>query len=128
MTKGLSEDELIIIVCVAAAVLALLFLISVLVCVYCCKKGKNEKVESGEDEKTPGPDDQPHPDKSFYENLPFHGLKQPPTEVISPRLSADMDYADADYKDLYVEGPLGYRKISENKANITKSESNENGL
>ena len=45
MTKGLSEDELIIIVCVAAAVLALLLLISVLVCVYCCKKGKNEKGE-----------------------------------------------------------------------------------
>ena len=48
--------------------------------------------------------------------------------MISPRLSADMDYADADYKDLYVEGPLGYRKISEKQANITKSESNENGL
>ena len=48
--------------------------------------------------------------------------------MISPRLSADMDYADAEYKDLYVEGPLGYRKISEKKANITDSESNENGL
>jgi len=128
MTKGLSEDELIIIVASTAAALALLLLISVLVCVYCCKKGKDEKVNSGEGKKTPGPDEQPHPDKSFYENLPFHGLKQPPTEVISPRLSADMDYADADYKDLYVEGPLGYRKISEKQANITKSENNENGL
>ena len=49
-------------------------------------------------------------------------------QVISPRLSADMDYADADYKDLYVEGSLGYRKISEKQANITKSENNENGL
>jgi len=128
MTKGLSEDELIIIVCVAAAVLALLVIISVLVCVYCCKKGRNKKVENVGDKKTPAAVDQPHPDKSFYENLPFHGLKQPPTEVISPRLSADMDYADADYKDLYVEGPLGYRKISEKNANISKSESNENGL
>ena len=26
-------------------------------------------------------DNQPHPDRSFYENLPFHGLKQPPKEV-----------------------------------------------
>ena len=40
-------------------------------------------VESDGNKKTPGPDDQPHPDKSFYENLPFHGLKQPPTEVDS---------------------------------------------
>ena len=45
MTKGLSEDELIIIVCVAAAVLALLVIISVLICVYCCKKGKNKTGE-----------------------------------------------------------------------------------
>jgi len=127
LTKGLSEDELIIIVAVAAGVLALVLVISILVCVYCGKKGKGEKGENGE-AKTPKTDDQPHSDKSFYENLPFHGLKQPPKEVISARLSADMDYADADYKDLYVEGPLGYRKISENTANQNKSETNENGL
>ena len=39
-----------------------------------------------------------------------------------------MDYADAEYKDLYVEGPKGYRQLSENKANMNKSEANENGL
>ena len=39
-----------------------------------------------------------------------------------------MDYADADYKDLYVEGPMGYRKLSENKANDKKNQSNESGL
>ena len=48
--------------------------------------------------------------------------------MISARLSQDMDYADADYKDLYVDGPLGYRKISENKANVDNNEANENGL
>ena len=26
-------------------------------------------------------DDQPHSDKSFYENLPFQGLKSPPKKV-----------------------------------------------
>ena len=110
-----------------------------------CNQSFQFLVENVGDKKTPAAVDQPHTDKSFYENLPFHGLKQPPTEVdsawaniihycvyivqvISPRLSADMDYADADYKDLYVEGPLGYRKISEKNANISKSESNENGL
>ena len=56
-------------------------------------------------------------------NIYYHAL-----QVISARLSADMDYADADYKDLYVEGPVGYRQVSENKANVNKSEPNENGL
>jgi len=127
LTKGLSEDELIIVITIAAAVLALLLVISLLVCFYCGKKGKGEKVQSskGKNSKSDG---EPHTDKSFYENLPFHGLKNPPKQVLSPRLSADMDYADADYKDLYVEGPMGYRKQSENKANTKKSETNANGL
>ena len=43
LTKGLSEDELIIIFEVAAGVLALVLVISILVCVYCGKKGKGEK-------------------------------------------------------------------------------------
>ena len=33
---------------------------------------------SGEKEKK---DEQPRPDKSFYENLPFEGLKSPPPKV-----------------------------------------------
>eukprot|EP00092_Neocalanus_flemingeri_P025444 GFUD01027586.1.p1 GENE.GFUD01027586.1~~GFUD01027586.1.p1 ORF type:complete len:1098 (+),score=293.63 GFUD01027586.1:126-3419(+) len=127
LTKGLSEHELIIIIFVAGAVLALLLVISILVCFYCGKKGKGDKVQS-EEGKTPKTDSQPHSDKSFYENLPFHGLKTPPKQVINPRLSENMDYADADYKDLYVEGPMGYRKQSENKANMSKSETNVNGL
>jgi len=127
LTKGLTEEELIIIVAVAAAILALLFVLAIILCIYCARRGKEEKYEKTEVNQGK-PDNQPHPDRSFYENLPFHGLKQPPKEVISARLSQDMDYADADYKDLYVDGPLGYRKISENKANLNKNEANENGL
>merc|ERR1711892_954381 len=107
LTKGLSEYELIIIISVAAVVLALPLVTSILVCCYCGSKGKEEKVQSTKD-KTPKTDGRPHSDKSFYENLPFQGLKSPPKQVISPHLSDDMVYADAEYKDLYVEGPKGY--------------------
>lgn len=127
-TKSLTENDLIIILAVAAAVFALLLIICIVVCIRCSKsKAQPEKVSANGKESDKG-DIAPHPDKSFYENLPFHGLKQPPKEVINARLSQDMDYADADYKDLYVEGPMGYRKLSENKANDKKNQSNESGL
>ena len=39
-------------------------------------KGKSKDVENGN-----GNHQQPSADKSFYENLPFHGLKSPPKQV-----------------------------------------------
>ena len=48
-----------------------------------CNQSFQFLVENVGDKKTPAAVDQPHTDKSFYENLPFHGLKQPPTEVDS---------------------------------------------
>ena len=42
-----------------------------------------EKEKSDKGRKTALPDDeQPHSDKSFYENLPFQGLKSPPKKVL----------------------------------------------
>ena len=38
-------------------------------------KGKSKDVENGNGNH------QPSADKSFYENLPFHGLKSPPKQV-----------------------------------------------
>ena len=91
-------------------------------------------------------DEQTRSKKSFYENLPFQGLKSPPSkvqlkliclqilnfvpeQVISPPPSEDnLDYADADYKDLYVEGPKGYRKIPDSKPKLSSSQENANGL
>ena len=56
-------------------------------------------------------------------------------QVINPKISEDtLDYADADYKDLYVEGPKGYRKLpdkaGDKKQKIVGSSSVEkvNGL
>ena len=38
-------------------------------------KGRSKDVENGNGNH------QPSADKSFYENLPFHGLKSPPKQV-----------------------------------------------
>ena len=56
-------------------------------------------------------------------------LHSVPTQVISPPPTEDnLDYADADYKDLYVEGPKGYRKIPDSKPKLSSSQENANGL
>ena len=34
------------------------------------------------------------------------------TQVLNPKLDDHLDYADADYKDLYAEGPVGYKAAS----------------
>ena len=45
----------------------------------------NEKrfdfADQNKPENTKQTDEQPHSDKSFYENLPFQGLKNPPKQV-----------------------------------------------
>jgi len=43
-------------------------------------------------------------DKAFYENLPFHGLKKPPPQVLLAGLD-NMDYADAELKNGPAKGP-----------------------
>ena len=90
--------------------------------------GKGKSREGKDPEKGNG-NHQPSADKSFYENLPFHGLKSPPkqvnlilipsvnlfhrnSQVLNPKLDDHLDYADADYKDLYAEGPVGYKAAS----------------
>ena len=89
-------------------------------------KGKSS---AGKDLEKGNGNHPPSADKSFYENLPFHGLKSPPkqvnfvkrrqkvafhlnTQVLNPKLDDHLDYADADYKDLYAEGPVGYKAAS----------------
>ena len=50
-------------------------------------------------------------------------------QVISPPSTEEtLDYADADYKDLYVEGPKGYRKMPDPKPKLSVSQENVNGL
>ena len=48
--------------------------------------------------------------------------------MISPNKTDDnLEYADADYKDLYVEGPKGYRKLPDTKQTISRSHENQYG-
>lgn len=46
--------------------------------------------------------------KTFYENLPFHGIQAPPNKAFSPGFS-DLDYADVDYRSY---GPINYKAAS----------------
>jgi len=120
LTAGLSELELriIIIVCIVVGV--------ILIIVFLCylyhrrnNKGNKAAPAAGKGKSSAGKDLEkgngnhpPSADKSFYENLPFHGLKSPPKQVLNPKLDDHLDYADADYKDLYAEGPVGYKAAS----------------
>ena len=82
-------------------------------------------------------DDKVHADSSFYENLPFKGLRSPPKQVtnnirnnlktcktncqvVDDPNSDMMDYADADYLDIYANGPLKYRETSEKNATLRR--------
>merc|ERR1712192_80758 len=78
--------------------------------------GKGKGKGAGKDVENGNGNQQPSADKSFYENLPFHGLKSPPKQVLNPKSDDHLDYADADYKDLYAEGPVGYKAASKQAA------------
>jgi len=73
----------------------------------------------------------------FYENLPFHGMKQQPQQphkqplILRPKLEADTEpadleddlvYADSDYRDLYAYGPVSYTQTSRHAAQTKKEE------
>ena len=38
------------------------------------------------------------------------------TQVLNPKSDDHLDYADADYKELYAEGPVGYKAASKQAA------------
>ncbi|XP_023246410.1 hemicentin-1 [Copidosoma floridanum] len=46
--------------------------------------------------------------KTFYENLPFHGIQSPPNKPFKQEFS-DLDYADVDYRSY---GPINYKAAS----------------
>jgi len=120
LTAGLGEYEIriIIIVCIVVGVL----LILLLACYYCHRRANQSKKAPTADKKTKkatkdlengNGKEQPSADKSFYENLPFHGLKSPPKQVLNPKTDDLLDYADADYKEPFAKG---------NKAEATAEE------
>jgi len=73
----------------------------------------------------------------FYENLPFHGMKQQPQQphkqplILRPKKEAadepttendELVYADSDYRDLYAYGPVSYTQTSRHAAQTKKEE------
>ena len=83
------------------------------------------------------PLDRPHADNYFYDTLPFNKLQSPPKQVsryvpiqhltsISAVQVVDadadlLDYADADYLEIYADGPIKYKETSEKNASIRRS-------
>ncbi|XP_076265083.1 neuromusculin isoform X5 [Rhynchophorus ferrugineus] len=70
-------------------------------------------------------------DKGLYENLPFHGIQNPPNKPFRPD-PCDLLYADVDYKSNY--GPINYKAASvyasmkRNKLNNRMDEVNKDDL
>jgi len=103
-----------LIIGIVGGVLAGLLLL--LGCCYCHRKHnppRSKKAAGSKVQATPaGENNQgPKADKSFYENLPFHGLKNPPKQVLNPKSDDFLDYADADFKDLKNPGDTGAKQL-----------------
>jgi len=128
MTYWLTEEVTVILIAVAGSVIVLLIIIIITACLYCREKKENKGTVPKKKTKDQSPllkDDQLHADSSFYENLPFKGLKSPPKQVLDDRNSDYMDYADADYLDIYANGPLKYREASEKNATLRRQKLEE---
>jgi len=94
-----------IIVAIIVGVLVLLVLTTILVWVCCKYRGSNTRAQSKSNISNES-------DQSLLQaGLPFDGLKNPPKKVLCPQVSDKIPYIDEDSKDLYVEGPMGYRKL-----------------
>jgi len=113
----LVDNPLLLFAVVGGAVLALLLLLFLAWCL-CCRDNAGDPAEKG---KSLSPSKQPHSDNAFYDNLPFHGLKQPPKQILN---SADdnLVYADVDAQETYSYGPLAYKSASLQRANKKKLE------
>jgi len=128
MTYGLTEEVMVILIAVAGSVIVLLIIIIITACLYCGEKKESKGSVPKKKTKDKSPllkDDQLHADSSFYENLPFKGLRSPPKQVLDDRNSDYLDYADADYLDIYANGPLKYREASEKNATLRRQKLEE---
>ncbi|XP_043230348.1 hemicentin-2-like isoform X2 [Amphibalanus amphitrite] len=104
----LGSMNFIIIIVVVAVALVLLLVVCIIVILWCRRKKTKDKLgDPSKDKSSPngagGPDD-----RAVYENLPFHGMQQPPSKPLGPW--SDMEYADVDYKSY---GPIDYKHESQ---------------
>nr|XP_023026368.1 titin-like [Leptinotarsa decemlineata] len=117
--KTLNQDKLIIIIASIVAIVVVVIIICLIIIILCRRKRadtKSPNLSSIEDKPRLGvalplggtADPSNDPDKGFYENLPFHGMQNPPNKPYRPD-PCDLDYADVDYKSY---GPINYKAAS----------------
>jgi len=125
MGKWLTDDILFVIIIVCAIVLGLI-IIGVIIClIKCCRSSAQSKDPLADSvEPLTKEEKQKQKPKESKEKLPFSDLKNPPKKFIKPNPDDEMDYADADYKDIYAEGPLSYQNASKQMSEQKKSEGN----
>uniref|UniRef100_A0A8D8XSH0 Hemicentin-2 n=1 Tax=Cacopsylla melanoneura TaxID=428564 RepID=A0A8D8XSH0_9HEMI len=109
----LENDHLIIFLAIVIGLIILVIIICVIIIIICRRKRTADKCPANKDknELSSSPNDallQPDGDKVFYENLPFHGMQNPPNKPFKAQYS-DLDYADVDYKSY---GPINYKSAS----------------
>ncbi|KAI5704488.1 hypothetical protein M8J75_005934 [Diaphorina citri] len=113
------HDHLIILLVIIIGLIILVIIICVIIIIICRRKRTADKCPASKDKNdlSSSPNDallQPDGDKVFYENLPFHGMQNPPNkESVGPSpfkaQYSDLDYADVDYKSY---GPINYKSAS----------------
>lgn len=108
----LEGNLLLIIIVVAVVMILVLILICVAIYIVCRRKRSQMKYPNqAANNNHVNSVSEVLPDsgtKTFYENLPFHGIQAPPNKPFKPEFS-DLDYADVDYKSY---GPINYKAAS----------------
>ncbi|KAL1502352.1 hypothetical protein ABEB36_007505 [Hypothenemus hampei] len=147
--KRLTKENLYIIIASIIAIIICVIIICIVIIILCRRKRAHTKSPINPsstvgDKIRPGVvppvgNMQDHPisnntdpnDKGFYENLPFHGMQNPPNKPYKPD-PCDLLYADVDYKSNY--GPINYKAASiyaamkRNKANNKMEEIDKQDL
>uniref|UniRef100_A0A1B6LS03 Ig-like domain-containing protein n=1 Tax=Graphocephala atropunctata TaxID=36148 RepID=A0A1B6LS03_9HEMI len=111
------NENLMILLAVIAGTILMVIIICIIIIIVCRRKRAADKCPNPSATKdksdlNSSPSDallQTDPDnKAFYENLPFHGMQNPPNKPFRPEFS-DLDYADVDYRSY---GPINYKAAS----------------
>ncbi|XP_014297266.1 hemicentin-1 isoform X3 [Microplitis demolitor] len=110
----LEGDLLIIVIIIVVTIFVAIIVCCVIVYLICRRKQMQAKYPGHQGKNNNHIDSvsealQPESDaKTFYENLPFHGIQTPPNKPFKPEFS-DLDYADVDYRSY---GPINYKAAS----------------
>ncbi|XP_066591538.1 hemicentin-1 isoform X2 [Prorops nasuta] len=102
-------ENFLLLIIIITVIIVVLLIICIIICVVCKRKrskiklANNNEMEFGSDASP-----QSGPQKTFYENLPFHGIQSPPNKPFKTEFS-DLDYADVDYRSY---GPINYKAAS----------------